>query len=195
MERWQWLVDIFTFIGMAVCILIALIAIVWLTCFLVKLLVKTFGVKVGKSYDLMVEDINKKAEAKKERNEIKRQAKLAQKMEILNMKLENKQKIHDMKKVKLEGKLDAKENAARFKLFGENAPEIKTEPKKETKSPKQEPKAESKKPEEKAQEEESEEVFEKIAEVAEIVDGEVQTIEAVKPEEEKEESKRTNKKK
>ena len=28
MEKWQWLVDVFTFIGMAVCILIALIAIV-----------------------------------------------------------------------------------------------------------------------------------------------------------------------
>ena len=70
-------------------VLIALIAIVWITCFLVKLLIKTFGVKVGKSYDLMVEDINKKAEARKSRNEIKREAKFAQKMEILNMKLKS----------------------------------------------------------------------------------------------------------
>ena len=182
MEKWQWLVDVFTFIGMAVCILIALIAIVWITCFLVKLLVKTFGVKVGKSYDLMVEDINKKAEAKKERNEIKRQAKLAHKMEILNMKLENKQNIHNMKKAKLEGKLDAKENAVKVKLFGENIPELKIESKNENQ--------ESKKVQDKKQDEENEEVFEKIAEVAEIVDGEVGTIDAMKPEEEKTEQKK-----
>lgn len=133
MEKWDWLIDVFTFIGMAVCILIALIAIVWITCFLVKLLIKTFGVKFGKSYDIMVEDINKKAEAKKARNEIKRQAKLAQKMEILNMKLENNQKIHEMKKAKLDKKLTDKENATKTKLFGENAPdfEVKTEVKKE----------------------------------------------------------------
>lgn len=133
MEKWEWLIDVFTFIGMAVCILIALIAIVWITCFLVKLLIKTFGVKIGKSYDIMVEDINKKAEAKKERNEIKRQAKLAQKMEILNMKLENNQKIHEIKKTKLNKKLNDKENATKTKLFGETAPdfEAKTEVKKE----------------------------------------------------------------
>lgn len=133
MEKWEWLIDVFTFIGMAVCILIALIAIVWLTCFLVKLLVKTFGVKFGKSYDIMVEDINKKAEAKKARNEIKRQAKLAQKMEILNMKLENNQKTHEMKKAKLDKKLKDKENATKTKLFGDKAPvfEAKTEVKKE----------------------------------------------------------------
>ncbi len=188
MEKWQWLVDVFTFIGMAVCILIALIAIVWLTCFLVKLLIKTFGVKVGKSYDLMVEDINKKAEARKSRNEIKREAKFAQKMEILNMKLESKQRIHDIKKAKLEGKLDAKENAVMVKLFGDEVPEFETKPKTSVK--------ETKKVEDKKQDEENEEVFEKIAEVAEIVDGEVQSIEAVKPEEdEKKPKKKTAKKK
>ena len=187
MEKWQWLVDVFTFIGMAVCILIALIAIVWITCFLVKLLVKTFGVKVGKSYDLMVEDINKKADAKKERNEIKRQAKLSHKMEILNAKLESKQKIHDMKKAKLEGKLDAKENAVMVKLFGDEVPEFEAKPK--------ENKKETKLVEDEKQDEENEEVFEKIAEVAEIVDGDVQTIDAINPEEDKKKSaKKTTKK-
>ena len=187
MEKWQWLVDVFTFIGMAVCILIALIAIVWITCFLVKLLVKTFGVKVGKSYDLMVEDINKKADAKKERNEIKRQAKLSHKMEILNAKLESKQKIHDMKKAKLEGKLDAKENAVMVKLFGDEVPEFEAKLK--------ENKKETKQVEDKKQDEENEEVFEKIAEVAEIVDGDVQTIEAINPEQDKKKSaKKTTKK-
>ena len=41
----------------------------------------------------------------------------------------------------------------------------------------------------------NEEVFEKIAEVAEIVDGDVQSIEAVKPEEEKTETKKKSSKK
>lgn len=187
MEKWQWLVDVFTFIGMAVCILTALIAIVWITCFLVKLLVKTFGVKVGKSYDLMVEDINKKAEARRTRNEMKRQAKFDQKMELLNMKLENKQRIHDIKKVKLEGKLDAKENAVMIKLFGDEASKFEIKPKISAK--------ETKKVEEKIEEKENEEVFEKIAEVAEIVDGDVQTIEAINPEEDKKKSsKKTTKK-
>lgn len=136
MEKWEWLVDTFTFIGMAVCIIIAAIAIVWLTCFLVKLLVKTFGIRVGKSYDLMVEDIEKKSAAKKERNEIKRQAKFAQKKELLNMKLENKAKIHEMKKAKLEGKLDKKEAAVKVRLFGDENFELKTEPKTEKKTTK-----------------------------------------------------------
>ncbi len=141
MEKWEWLVDTFTFIGMAVCIIIAAIAIVWLTCFLVKLLVKTFGIRVGKSYDLMVEDIEKKSAARKERNEIKRQAKFAQKKELLNMKLENKAKIHEMKKAKLEGKLNKKETAVKVKLFGDENFELKAEPKTEkmtTKPSKQE---------------------------------------------------------
>ena len=188
MEDWQWVVDIFTFIGVAVSIIIALIAIVWLTCFFVKLLVKTFGARVGKSYDLMIEDINKKAEAKKERNEKKRSEKLAQKMELLNMKLESKARIHEMKKDRLEGTLSAKEAEAKAKIFGEDAPNYVLKPK---------AKVEKKEVEEK-QEKESEEVFENIADVAEIVDGEVGTIDAVKPEEKEEKTetkKKTSKKK
>ena len=133
MEKWGWLVDVFTFIGMLVCILIALIAIVWATCFAVKLLVKTFSVKVGKSYDLMVEDITKKSEAKKERNETKRNDALEKKKEILNLKLESKQKIHEMKKQKLQQKLTEKENQAKEKLFGEEQVEVveNVEPEKE----------------------------------------------------------------
>lgn len=181
MEKWEWLVDVFTFIGMAVCILIALIAIVWITCFLVKLLVKTFGVKVGKSYDLLVEDINKKSEAKKERNEKKRTEKLAQKMELLNMKLESKARVHEMKKAKLEGKLNQKENQVKTKLFGENASETMVEAKKSVEN----------------EVKESEEVFENIADVVDAVDGEVSSIEAIKTEEEtkKKPAKKTTKKK
>ena len=119
MENYEWIYDIFAFIGMAVCILIALIAIVWVTCFAIKLLVKTFGVRVGKSYDIMVEDITKKSEAKKERKEIARKASADKKMEILNMKLESKQKIHEMKKQKLAENLAQKEELAKSKIFGE----------------------------------------------------------------------------
>ncbi len=124
MENNEWIVKTFAFIGMAVCIIIALIAIVWATCFAVKLLAKTFAVRVGRSYDVAVEDITKKSEAKKERNEIKRKAKADQKMELLNMKLESKQKIHEMKKQKLAEKLAEKEAASQTKLFGEKAAEV-----------------------------------------------------------------------
>ena len=128
MENYEWVVDIFAFIGMLVCIIIALIAIGWATCFAVKLLIKTFSVRVGKSYDLMVEDISKKAELKKERNEIKRQAVAEKKMEILNLKLENKQRLHEIKKAKLEQELKQKEEKEKIKLFGENVPEIEHKP-------------------------------------------------------------------
>jgi quinolinate synthase len=55
-------------------------------------------VKVGASYDIMVEDIKKKGEAKKERKEIKRTKQAERKMELLNMKEDSKNKIHEMKK-------------------------------------------------------------------------------------------------
>ena len=124
MKNWEWLIDIFTFIGMAVCIIIALIAIVWVTCFAVKLLIKTFNVRVGKSYELTIENINKKAESKKERNDIKRKAAAEKKMELLNMKLESKQKIHEMKQQKLAEKLANEENKVKNKLFGENVVDL-----------------------------------------------------------------------
>ena len=137
-NNWEWASNIFMFIGIAVCVLITLIAIVWLTCFFVKLLVKTFGVRVGKSYDLMVEDITKKSESKKERNEIKRNAKAEQKKELLTMKLESKARVHEMKKKKLAESLEGKERIQKAKLFGEDADSVeveakKTEPKKEKK--------------------------------------------------------------
>jgi len=124
MENWQWIIDIFTFIGMAVCIIIALIAIVWITCFAVKLLIKTFGVKVGKSYEIMIEDISKKAETKKEIKEIKRNAAAQKKKELLDMKLNAKQRIHEMKKQKLAEKLAQKEELAKAKIFAEEKPVV-----------------------------------------------------------------------
>ena len=196
MEDAKWVVDIFTFIGVTVSIIVTLIAIVWLTCFFVKLLVKTFGVRVGKSYEIMVEDINKKAEAKRERKELARQAKFAQKMELLNMKLESRARIHEMKMTKLEGTLDAKEAEAKVKFFGEDAPNYVSKPKTKTEQKKEVKPAESKKAETE-EPKESEEVFENIADVADVVDGEVGTIDVVKPEETevKETKKKSTKKK
>lgn len=114
----SWAVDIFTFIGIVVCIITAAIALVWLTCFVVRLLVKTFGSKINESYNVYLEDMKKKSESKKERNAKKREAKDAQKMELLNMKLELKEKVHEMKKQKLQEKFAEKENTQREKLFG-----------------------------------------------------------------------------
>ncbi len=195
MKDWQWAVDIFTFIGILVSVVVALIALVWLTCFVVKLLVKTFGFKVGKSYDLMVEDITKKTESKRERNQIKREAKSAKKMEILNIKLENKQKIHDLKKAKLEGKLEEKENQVKFKLFGDEDVVIKSVPKTDTKvEVKTETKTETQK--EEPAKENDEMSGKPLTDPADIdlVDGEINTIEAVRPEEEEKPQKKTKSK-
>ena len=137
----SWAVDIFTFIGIVVCIVATLIALVWLTCFIVRLLVKSFKFKVQESYNVMEEDIKRKAESKKERNAKKRDVKAAHKMELLNMKLESKAKVHEMKKQKLQEKLDEVENAQRVKLFGDS--EIAVQDKKEVKKAKKiEPKVE-----------------------------------------------------
>ena len=87
----SWAVDIFTFIGIVVCIITAAIALVWLTCFVVRLLVKTFGSKINESYNVFVEDMKKKSESKKERNAKKREAKDAQKLELLNIRFQSPQ--------------------------------------------------------------------------------------------------------
>lgn len=137
----SWAVDIFTFIGIAVCIVVTLIALVWLTCFVVRLLVKSFKFKIEESYGVMAEDIKKKAESKKERKALKRKTSDEQKMEILNMKLESSARVHEMKKQKLQSKLDEVENTQRVKLFGEPAevvPHVEEKPAKKFK--KEEPK-------------------------------------------------------
>ncbi len=110
------LTSIFTFIGMAFCIVVALVALVWLTCFVVRLLIKTFKTSVQNSYDIFVENSTEKTKSKKERNTIKRQAKDARKMEILNLKQESQDRIHKMKVEKLEKKLMETEERAKEKL-------------------------------------------------------------------------------
>ena len=115
----SWIFDIFAWIGIIISILAVSIAVVWLTCFVVKILVKSFGEKVSASYSVVSEDIAKNTAAKKERNEKKRIQKHSQKLELLLMKLENKQKIHELKKGQLSDKLKEKELKARAKYLGE----------------------------------------------------------------------------
>ena len=123
------LTSVFTFIGMAFSIIVSLVALVWLTCFVVRLLIKTFKKQVQNSYDIFVENSEAKTKSKKERNAIKRQSKDARKMEILNMKEESRERIHKMKVDKLGIKLNEEENKAREKygasLVEEENPEKK----------------------------------------------------------------------
>lgn len=109
------LTSIFTFIGMAFSIVVSLVALVWLTCFVVRLLIKTFKTQVQNSYDIFVENSTAKAQSKKERNAIKRKVKDARKMELLNMKEESRERIHQMKVDKLGIKLNEEENKAKEK--------------------------------------------------------------------------------
>ena len=134
--------NIFTFIGVVFCVLVAVIAIVWLTCFMVRLLIKTFSVQIKNSYDVFVENNTAKAESKKARNAIKRKAADEQKLEITNMKLESKKRIYDMKKEKLAKNLLEKEEKAKEKY--EIAEETKTEEKTSKQAEKQEENTEDK---------------------------------------------------
>lgn len=110
------LTSIFTFIGMAFCIIVAIVALVWLTFFVIRLLVKTFNVQIKNSYEVFVEQNTAKANSKKQRNALKRQAKDARKMEILNLKEESQDRIHQMKLGKLSEKLAKNEQRAKEKL-------------------------------------------------------------------------------
>ena len=81
---WQWSINLFTILGIVVSVVILLIVFVWGICFGVKVITKTFGDQVKSSYALRKEDIEKKYNAKKERNERKREQLFAQKNEILD---------------------------------------------------------------------------------------------------------------
>ncbi len=110
------LTSVFTFIGMAFSIIVSLVALVWLTCFVVRFLIKTFKKQVQNSYDVFVENSEAKTKSKKERNAIKRQAKDARKMELLNLKEDSRERIHKMKVDKLSMKLLENENKAKEKF-------------------------------------------------------------------------------
>lgn len=116
------LTSVFTFIGMAFCLIVAVVALVWLTCFIVRLLIKTFKTQVQNSYDVFVENSSAKTASKKERNAIKRAGRDARKMEILKMKEESKDRIHKLKTDKLSVKLTENENKAKEK-YGVNSAE------------------------------------------------------------------------
>ncbi len=123
------LTSIFTFIGMVFSIVVSVVALVWLTCFVVRLLIKTFKTQVQSSYDIFVENNEAKAKSKKERNAIKRQAKDSRKLEILNMKEESRDRVHQMKVNKLGVKLLENEEKAKEKYGIQTKSEEKLEKK------------------------------------------------------------------
>lgn len=127
------LTSVFTFIGMVFSIVVSLVALVWLTCFVVRLLIKTFKKQVQNSYDIFVENSEAKTKSKKARNAIKREAKDARKMELLNMKEESRERVHKMKVDKLGIKLNESENKAREKYGVKAEPEKKIDIAKEIK--------------------------------------------------------------
>ena len=112
----QFALIVFAFIGVVVTLVVTIIALVWLTCFMVRLLVRTFSYRVDVSVDVAKEDIDNKAKAKKQRNKLKRDSRNQHKMTILKMKLENEQKIFELRKDSLAKSLLQKENKERIKL-------------------------------------------------------------------------------
>ena len=112
----QFALIVFAFIGVVVTLVVTIIALVWLTCFMVRLLVRTFSYRVDVSVDVAKEDIDNKAKAKKQRNKLRRDSRNQHKMTILKMKLENEQKIFELRKDSLAKSLLQKENKERIKL-------------------------------------------------------------------------------
>ena len=161
------LTSVFTFIGMVFSIVVSLVALVWLTCFVVRLLIKTFKKQVENSYEVFVENSEAKTKSKKERNAIKREAKDARKMEVLNMKEESRERIHKMKVDKLGIKLNEAENKAREKYGESKQPEKKVDVAKEIKRQEAFEKSEKERAEKESKKETKKENTEESAETEE----------------------------
>ena len=161
------LTSVFTFIGMVFSIVVSLVALVWLTCFVVRLLIKTFKKQVENSYEVFVENSEAKTKSKKERNAIKRDAKAARKMELLNMKEESRERIHKMKVDKLGIKLNEDENKAREKYGVKAEPEKKVDIAKEIKRQEAFEKSEKERAEKESKKETKKENTEESAETEE----------------------------
>ena len=100
MDLNQIVMNIFLIIGMIVCIVVTTIALVYGICFVVRLLIKTFAVRVSSSCEIISEDIIEKKKAKQQRKQERRQAKLEQKEELQKVKLESIARIGEMKRQK-----------------------------------------------------------------------------------------------
>ena len=112
----QFALIVFAFIGVLVTLVVTIIALVWLTCFMVRLLVKTFSYRVDVSVEVAKEDIDNKAKSKRVRNKLKRDTRDQHKMTTLKMKLESENKIFEMRKEALAKSLLEKEAKEREKL-------------------------------------------------------------------------------
>ena len=112
----QFALIVFAFIGVLVTLVVTIIALVWLTCFMVRLLVKTFSYRVDVSVEVAKEDIDNKAKSKRVRNKLKRDTRDQHKMTTLKMRLESENKIFEMRKEALAKSLLEKEAKEREKL-------------------------------------------------------------------------------
>lgn len=97
---------VFGVFGMIVAGIICLIALVWATCFAVRILVKTFTSTVENFNSVEKEHISKKYEARRDRLAQKRIKDNEHKQEILDLKLAKQEEIHKIKLQKLEEKLN-----------------------------------------------------------------------------------------
>lgn len=109
---------IFMVIGILVCIVVTAVALVWVTCFVIRVLVRTFGTKVRSYSEVLAEDIREKSAMKKEFKAQERAALKEQKAELLKVKIESKERINQLKKKKLEQKCREKEKQKSLKMFG-----------------------------------------------------------------------------
>lgn len=118
----EFVMTVFMIIGAVVSVIVTLIALVYGTFFIVRLLAKTFSLRVSSSIELMSDSIQEKKLEKKERKKQEREAKFEQKRELHKLKLESIARIGEMKRKKYQQKLTKKEDKTYEKMFGEPNP-------------------------------------------------------------------------
>lgn len=105
----------FAVFGVIVAIIICAVVVVWLTCFCVKMLTRTFSTTLDSFSTVQKEDIKLKYEAKRERMLKARELKSKHQAEEQEKKLNSKQKVHEYKMTCLDKKLAEQEDKARVK--------------------------------------------------------------------------------
>ena len=87
----------FAVFGVIVAIIICAVVVVWLTCFCVKMLTRTFSTTLDSFSTVQKEDIRLKYDAKRERMLKARELKSKHQAEEQEKKLNSKQKVHEYK--------------------------------------------------------------------------------------------------
>lgn len=120
-QRFIWY--FFAVVGIVICFILALFSLIWSICFIVRVMFKSFGAKVGTMTDIAVEDIKERAELKREVKRRIRAAKKEHKEQSLALKIQSMERINAMKRKKYDKKLQDKEMKYSIKTFGEYVPE------------------------------------------------------------------------